>query len=168
MNVTSAPQEGTNFELRMPIWRGKTNAADEGGRGDSPQGFDNQADRANILILEDDEAVRSFMARVVSDRAYDYQLAGSGLEALDQFRSGNFQVAIIDLGMPGMSADALSQELRRLDPRLVTVLNSGWRLSAGDGRLDSFDLYNHKPFHVAEIAALLERATGLYKSRTST
>ena len=53
MNVTSAPQEGTNFELRMPIWRGKTNAADEGGRVDSPQGFDNQADRANILIVED-------------------------------------------------------------------------------------------------------------------
>ncbi len=115
------------------------------------------------MVVEDDEAVRSFLARVLSGRGYDYQLAGSALEALDQFREGSFQVAIIDLGMPGMSGDALSVELRQLDPCLVTVLSTGWRLSETDGRLKSFDLHINKPFHVSEITELLAQATGLYR-----
>jgi signal transduction histidine kinase len=169
MNVTSAPDAGTTFELRMPIWRGKAKTADdERGRQVSLRGNSGQSDRANILIVEDDEAVRSFMARVLSEKGYDYRLAGSGLDALDQFSCGSFQAAIIDLGMPGMSGDALSKELRRLDPSLVTILSTGWMLHESDARLDSFDLHIHKPFHVAEIAELLDQANGLYKSRTNT
>ena len=165
MNVTSAPGEGTTFELRVPIWRGKAEPEEEDGRQGEAQENARKNDRASVLVVEDDEAVRSFLARVLSGRGYDYQLAGSALEALDQFREGSFQVAIIDLGMPGKSGDALSVELRQLDARLVTVLSTGWMLHESDGRLDSFDLHINKPFHVEEIAKLLDQATGLYRSR---
>ena len=165
MTVTSAPRDGTTFELRMPIWRGKTEPEEEDGRRGEAQENARKSDRARVLVVEDDEAVRSFLARVLSSRGYDYQLAGSGLEALDEFRAGSFQVAIIDLGMPGMSGDILSGKLRQLDPHLVTVLSTGWTLSESDGRLDSFDLHINKPFHVAEITELLDQATGLHRSR---
>ena len=116
MNITSAPGEGTTFELRVPVWRGKAEA-------------------------------------------------GSGLEALGQFRADNFQVAIIDLGMTGMSRDVLSVKLRQLDPCLVTVLSTGWMLSESDASLGLFELHIKKPFHVTEIADLLNQATGLHRSR---
>ncbi len=86
MTVASAPGDGTTFELRMPIWRGKTEREEEDGRRGEAQENARKSDRARVLVVEDDEAVRSFLARVLSSRGYDYQLAGSGLEARDEFR----------------------------------------------------------------------------------
>ena len=165
MSVSSVPEEGTIFELRMPIWRAEASAEEEDGCGGEAHEGARKGDPVHVLVVEDDEAVRSFLARVLSARGYGYRLAGSGIEALDQFCEGSFKVAIIDLGMPGMSGDALSSKLRRLDPCLVTVLSTGWMLGERDERLDSFDLHIKKPFHVAEIAGLLDRATELYESR---
>jgi CheY-like chemotaxis protein len=84
---------------------------------------------------------------------------------VEQFGSGGFDVAIIDMGLPGLPGDQLARRLRELDPSLVTVLITGWNLGEGDARLEPFDFYLRKPFGPHEIQRVIDRATDLRNSR---
>lgn len=89
-----------------------------------------------------------------------------GPAAAVAFDAGHFDVAIIDLGLPGLPGDELARQLRQVDPVLVTVLISGWNLGEGDSRLEAFDFYLHKPFGPKEIQRVINRATDLRTTRT--
>ena len=49
-------------------------------------------------------------------------------QAREQFSAGTFDVAIIDLGMPGIPGDQVAQRIRETDPAVATILFSGWEL----------------------------------------
>ena len=83
-----------------------------------------------------------------------------------QRSTGSYDVAFIDLGMPGMAGDRVSQALRESDPALATVLVTGWALADGDPRLSAFDFYLRKPFDdVDEILDIAARAIELHAHR---
>ena len=88
-----------------------------------------------------------------------------GLAALERFGSDPFDLAIIDLGLPGLPGDELARRLRQIDPSLVTVLISGWSLGKSDSRLEAFDFYLRKPFGPTEVQNIVNQAVALRASR---
>ena len=166
MNVDSSLGLGSTFTIGLLVWteveRLRTDVVQE-----LPPTKEAVSDRepARVLLVEDEEMVRSVVAGMVRQAGHEPTLAESGAEALELFRVNEFEVALIDLGMPGMPGDAVAQALRELDPRLVTVLVTGWNLRDDDPRLSMFDLHLGKPFRATEIQQLIETARQVYENR---
>src|SRR5262249_57562287 len=76
----------------------------------------NPTDRASILVVDDEEGVRSFLADALAGAGHAVMQAEDGERALALIASRAFHVVLTDLRMPGMDGMALLRELRREHP----------------------------------------------------
>ncbi len=81
----------------------------------------------NILVVEDDAAMRMSCAKVFRLKGYNVMEASFAEEALDQIRERrDIDVVLTDLKMPGMDGVALLREIKLLDSRIEVVLMTGY------------------------------------------
>jgi DNA-binding NarL/FixJ family response regulator len=121
---------------------------------------------SGVLIVDDDEGVRTLVADVLGRAGFSVVQAASGEEALEAAERMRPSLAILDVNMPEMSGYALCRELReRFGNELLIVFLSGVRTEAFDrvaGLLIGADDYLSKPFApdelVARAEALIRRA----------
>lgn len=69
-------------------------------------------------------------------------IAARGVE---QIRTGDFDVVLVDLSLPEMSGDELVQRIRVEDPLITTVLITGWEIDEVKLRTTGFDFTLQKP-----------------------
>ncbi len=71
-----------------------------------------------MLLVEDEEAVRSFASRALSTRGYKVLEAGSGVEALEVMdrEEGKIDLVVSDVVMPEMDGPTLLRHLRERNP----------------------------------------------------
>ena len=92
----------------------------------------------------------------------------SGREALARFSPGHYDVALIDIGIPGMPGDRVAREMRRQDATLAMVLITGWDLREDDPRQALFDFRVQKPFDdIDELEDVVAQAVELHDERVS-
>ncbi|HEX8145671.1 MAG TPA: response regulator, partial [Pyrinomonadaceae bacterium] len=118
-----------------------------------------QACPARLLVADDDAAVRSVLAELLCAE-YECEAVESAEEALGLLRSGEFQLVLCDLAMPGMSGLELIPRVRELSPDTVVVVVSGSQdiESAVEAlRAGAFD-YIFKPFDLEHIQFAVRRA----------
>ncbi len=77
---------------------------------------------ATILIVDDEENLRMTLSRILTKAGFNVTTASSGEEALRLTQAGAFELAFIDLLMPGMGGLALLAELRRLYPEMPVLI----------------------------------------------
>ena len=80
-----------------------------------------------VLCVDDDDAIREFYGRLLSKQGYEVISAGSGLQALELFRSAKspIEAAILDYKLPGMNGFELAVRLKQHDPGLPIIMISG-------------------------------------------
>ena len=117
-----------------------------------------------ILIVEDEQNIREF--EVINLKRVGYQTveAGSGEEALriyDSDRQG-FDIALLDISMPGMDGFTLCKELRRRSPKLGIIMLTArtQEMDKVSGLMLGADDYITKPF---SPTALNARVDSLYR-----
>jgi DNA-binding response OmpR family regulator len=120
---------------------------------------------ASVLVVEDDQFVRSALIRHLTDAAHTVRSVGTALEALREVAQVGFDVVILDLGLPDLDGSEALKMLRGLsdvpvivatarddEAEIVRLLNAG------------ADDYLVKPFSVehlsARLAAVLRRSQG--------
>lgn len=157
IEVDSSPGAGATFVLTLPAWEGDDKPA---AGSPCPPAQAAQQRRGRILLVDDEQAVRHILAQMLSSR-HDVTEISNPRTALQQFESGQFDVALLDLGLPELPGDELARQLRQIDPELVTVMISGWELADHDPRLTAFDLYLRKPFRAADLESVVQRALAL-------
>jgi two-component system chemotaxis sensor kinase CheA len=97
---------------------------------------------------------------------YQVETVLDSQDALERMQRGQYQVALVDLGMPGMPGDQLVEKLRQIDPFLATVLITGWKLEPDDSRRQAFDLALQKPFHsLTDVQDVITQSIRIYESR---
>ncbi|HMD45249.1 MAG TPA: response regulator transcription factor [Acidimicrobiales bacterium] len=118
---------------------------------------------ARILVVEDDERIRSSMRLALEGEGYDVDEAESGEEALDHFTAQSSDVALIDLMLPGIDGFETTRALRRQSAVPIIIVTA--RTDTHDvvaGLEAGADDYVTKPFVAKElgarIRALLRRA----------
>ena len=80
-----------------------------------------------VLIVDDEEAVRKFVDRVLRDAGYDTTMAGDGPEAMEVAGSGDgIDLLVTDVMMPQMNGDELARRLRQNDPQLKVLYLTGF------------------------------------------
>ena len=113
---------------------------------------------ARILLVEDDPRVRTATVGALEDLDYEPVACGSGAEAIELFRSQEFDLVISDVIMPEMTGPELIRHLKATHDRDFAVLFvTGY---VGEGESD--DLRGHellrKPFTVGALASAVSAA----------
>lgn len=80
----------------------------------------------SILVVDDDEAVRSTLAEMLEIQEHEVSMASSGQEAVKMVMQRHYDIMFTDLGMPGMSGWELSQEIRQRSPQTHVIMITGW------------------------------------------
>jgi serine/threonine-protein kinase PpkA len=119
-----------------------------------------------ILVVEDDDAIRNNLARLLKLEGYEVAAAINGVQGLESAREGRPDIIISDISMPGMDGFALLEAIRA-DPALtatpvmlLTALDD--RASMRRGMTAGADDYLGKPFTRIE---LLDALAGLLKKQ---
>jgi DNA-binding response OmpR family regulator len=81
--------------------------------------------KATLLVIEDDDLVRSFVVRVLVAAGFAVLQAGNGREALRQVQAGKLDLVITDIVMPDMDGFETIRELRRIDGKVPIIAMSG-------------------------------------------
>jgi two-component system, OmpR family, copper resistance phosphate regulon response regulator CusR len=110
---------------------------------------------SRILIAEDETRISSFVEKGLRANGFAPTVASDGDEAMLLAESGQFDLVILDLGLPGKDGLEVLEELRRKDARLPVVV-----LTARDSVRDKVaglelgaDDYITKPFSFEELLA---------------
>jgi response regulator RpfG family c-di-GMP phosphodiesterase len=114
---------------------------------------------AAILIVDDDEAIRSLLSAHL-DEKYWCATAASAEEAITLLKSGSFNLVLSDITMPGTSGLDLCRYLQKTCPRTVAVMISAMTdidYAAEAMRRGAFD-YITKPFDLAAVTLAVDRA----------
>lgn len=117
-----------------------------------------------ILIVEDETAIREFEAINLKRVGYTVEEAGSGEEALDIYENDTegFDIALLDISMPGMDGFTLCKELRARSKTLGIIMLTArtQEMDKISGLMLGADDYITKPFSPTE---LLARVDSLYR-----
>ncbi|MDA0747311.1 MAG: ATP-binding protein, partial [bacterium] len=160
IEVESAPGEGARFTLWLPGYKKKELERESQVEMSSSR-------RGKILIVDDDEAVRDLLERALS-QVHDVEGIQFGSDALAKIEPGRYDVALVDLGLPDLPGNLLTEEMRRRDSALVVVLITGWELQENDPRRSAFDFYLCKPFgDINEVLRVIAKAIYLHDKKAS-
>ncbi len=118
--------------------------------------------RGTVLLVEDEDAVRSFAARALGQRGYQVLEASTGAEALDVFENhhGDVDLVVSDVVMPEMDGPTLMEKLRRDRPDLKIIFISGYAEDSFRKHLAENEdfMFLQKPFDLKELAAAVKAA----------
>ena len=108
-----------------------------------------------ILIVEDEDRIASFLQKGLRSNGYTTSIAGTGEEGLGFAASGEFDLMILDIGLPDVDGFNVLERLRARDNEIPVII-----LTARDGVSDTVsgleggaDDYVTKPFSFDELLA---------------
>jgi CheY-like chemotaxis protein len=107
----------------------------------------------SVLIVDDDQAVLSFVERVLSDAGYRTMTASSGPDAIEIASRNPFDLLLTDVNMPQMTGDELARRLRHDEPALKVLYLTGYsdQLFRDKTTLWQDEAYLEKPCTIAGL-----------------
>jgi two-component system response regulator PhoP len=119
-----------------------------------------------ILVVEDDSGLQDSLAQILRGAGYAVDVSSDGIEGLFYGQEYPIDLAIVDLGLPGLPGLDLIRKLRageRQFPILILTARADWQDKV-EGLEAGADDYLTKPFHPEElkarVAALIRRSAG--------
>ena len=108
-----------------------------------------------ILVVEDDKGLQKYLKELLLDNGYAVHTAADGIQALEYFKKAEPDLVVMDLGLPTMGGEAVTQEIRKKHKDLPIII-----LTAKDSINDivqglnlGADDYMTKPFIADEFLA---------------
>jgi two-component system, OmpR family, KDP operon response regulator KdpE len=107
-----------------------------------------------ILVVDDEPQIRRVMRAILIPEGFDVDDAKSGNEALDCLRSGEYDLVLLDIDMPGMTGFETCRAIRALSDMPIIMLTAR---SAEKDKVEALDAgagdYITKPFSTPELLA---------------
>jgi two-component system response regulator HydG len=116
--------------------------------------------KASILIVDDEPAVRDSLGKWFEEEGYSVTAAASAQDALRKLTSERWDLALVDVEMPGMDGLELQRKLCEVDPEITVIIMTGHASvetavqALKDGAYD----YLTKPFDPDDLAHLVRKA----------
>jgi len=120
-------------------------------------------DKIKLLVVEDDENLGQILTDYLRLKQYDPVLCGDGEEGLEKFRSGVFDLCLLDVMLPKRDGFSLAREIRSIDKNIpiIFLTAKSMKEDAIEGFQAGADDYVNKPFSMEElllrIKAVLKR-----------
>ncbi len=159
IRVYSEPERGTMFKLLFPAGTNvKARAADRA-RGNDPW-----RGQGTILVVDDEEAVRSLSRRMLERSGFAVVTANDGRDAVEKFRidCNAIVLVVLDLTMPHLDGEACFRLLREIKPDVKVLLSSGYNeqdvVSLFTGKSPAG--FIQKPYTTHELITRVREALG--------
>jgi CheY-like chemotaxis protein len=147
---------GSRFEILLPASR---NDQADSGKPDTAIALER---RGTVLVVDDQETVRSVAQRMLKAEGFEVLTAENGARAIEIFsaRQSDISVVLLDLTMPGMSGSEVLSHLRKIDPAVRVILSSGFDKSAVLTQFAPEELagFLQKPFTSRQIMEQIAKA----------
>jgi PAS domain S-box-containing protein len=150
ISVESQRGSGTTFTIDLP-------AALPESPVDEVEIQSGETARLRILVIDDEAPVRETLAEMLVAVNHEVELAGSGQEAVEKMRQGDFDLVFTDLAMPEMDGWETARLLRKDWPniRIILVTGYGPTTAPPSGEEDLVDAIIGKPFDFAQVGSTL-------------
>ena len=116
--------------------------------------------RTSILIVDDETVVRDSLGKWFEEEGYSVETATTARDALLKLPTQRWDVALVDIKMPGMDGLELQRKIREVDPEILVIIMTGYASvetavqALKDGAYD----YITKPFDPDDLAHLVRKA----------
>jgi two-component system, cell cycle response regulator CpdR len=111
-----------------------------------------------ILLAEDEEAMRTYLARALTNAGFNVSAVDRGTAALPLLESGDFDLLVSDIVMPEMDGIELAQHCARVSPRTKVMFITGFAaVSLRASREQPTAKILSKPFHLRDLVLEVER-----------
>jgi PAS domain S-box-containing protein len=152
IGVESSVGKGTTFTLSFPIGvEGKEEAI-------PPSLIIKEGRKAKILVIDDEESVRSVLSRILSQVNHQVTVAENGEEGIRLFREKEFDMVLTDLGMPGTSGWEVCRAIKNMSPRTPVGMITGWGMEVDQDKIKEYELdfLISKPFDFSQILRVVD------------
>ncbi len=121
--------------------------------------WDGELNMARILLAEDDESMRRFLAKALNSAGHEVLSFGQGDEAFASLQHDVFDILLTDIVMPEMDGIELARRAAELDPTLKIMFITGFAavaLNPETGTPKNAKVLS-KPFHLRDLVDEVER-----------
>jgi len=114
---------------------------------------------AKIILAEDDEDMRRFLARALERAGHQVTSFAEGASAFEEIKQADFDLLLTDIVMPEMDGIELARRAAELDPSLKIMFITGFAAVAlhPDSKAPKDAKILSKPFHLRELVAEVDR-----------
>lgn len=119
----------------------------------------NPTSQVGILIVDDDKEICDYMETFLTRDGFVVKTLTAAQEALEEVRSGNYHLVILDLMMPKMDGIELLGHIRKIDSDIAVIIFTGYpslETAVASLKLDVVD-YIKKPFNPDEFRDVIDR-----------
>jgi len=159
IQLTSESGKGASFEVLLPCARAST----ETRASSLPAAAPSQGPReATVLIVEDEDALRQPVSKMLRKSGFDVLEAADGTEAIELLRARTSEIGVVllDLTIPGASSADVVAEVMKLRPELKVVLTSAYSSEvAAQIEAPVVQGFVRKPFPFNELLRALRAAS---------
>ena len=124
--------------------------------------------RARILVVDDSEEVREVLRELLTGQGHMVVTCADGESGLAALETGQFDLAMVDLGLPGISGLEVATQLKRRFPDTTAVVMTGYfdRMDSGGPHAKGVDFVLTKPFSLDQLRLLIHNAYSGLPSRS--
>ncbi len=155
--VESEPGKGTTFILHLPM------GYEEEESKETAVKTTRNGRPARILVIDDEDAVRDILSRMLKVKGHQVVVAANGEEGIERFKSETFDLVMTDLGMPKISGWEVSKAIKGMNPKVPIAMITGWGMELNREKLSEsgVDLIVSKPFNFDQVIQLVSEAMEL-------
>ncbi len=162
LNIESKVGEGTTFTIYLPrLSEKEINAEVEEDPKAAEEMMGDLTGTARLLLVEDEDAVRTFSTRALVNKGYEVLSAENGEAALtlmDGQENKNIDLMVTDVMMPDMDGPTLAQRMRQTSPDLRIIFISGYTEEKLKDHMGKGIFFLPKPFTLKQLAAKVKEA----------
>ncbi|MCG8620195.1 MAG: PAS domain S-box protein [Desulfobacterales bacterium] len=157
IRIDTAPGEGTNISIHLPVDEAFENAA-----GSRTASRSLRRGSESILLIDDEEIIAAMQKQALEKLGYKVAYRISPLEALEAFkaRPDSFDLVLTDLSMPKMNGDQLAIAIHHIRPDLPVVLCTGFGEKLTPEKINSAGIRDiiMKPVVMTELSEKIRKA----------
>jgi PAS domain S-box-containing protein len=158
ITVQSIPGAETTFSIYLPACKAAQPA-------ESGVGQQLQTGSGRILVMDDEEALRTLLAQILKRLGYEVECVRDGTEAINLYQKAKdsgrrFDIVLVDLTIPGgMGGKEVAARLREVDDSVILIVSSGYSHTPimSEFRKYGFDDVLSKPWTPVQLSEVLRR-----------
>jgi CheY-like chemotaxis protein len=158
INVRSSGQnKGSEFTVRLPLVSHEKLSAPARVATDALRGV-------RVLLIEDNDDLRAMTQRVLKSLGCAVEVAPDGITGLEMIKAARPDVALVDIGMPGIDGHEVARRIRQMPDgralRLIAITGFGQPEDKQKAIEAGFDAHLVKPVSLGELTTVLLRFAG--------
>ncbi len=111
----------------------------------------------NILVIDNEESILLMITMALAKFGFNVEIATDGLEGIEKFDEGRFDLVVTDIIMPGLNGNGVARYIRNSEKKytpVIAISGTPWRIN-----VDDFDAVLPKPSSIQTLVDTVNNLT---------